>query len=211
MVSAKRKGATFDIGRHDSGGGWSWDGWTKGGEGLPVPTAKLGLWLFLGVVAMLFAAFTSAYLVRMPLPDWRTIPKPPILWLNTIVLLVSSAIAQWALTSARKGKLDNLRKGLLLTTILGAAFVVGQLIAWRQLAEAGIYLQTNPASSFFYLLTAMHGLHLLGGIIALVWVTAKAWRKEFATHRYLAVELCITYWHFLAFVWIWLFALMSYR
>ncbi len=210
MVGTKGKGSTFDI-RRDDGGGWSWDGWTKGGEGLPVPTAKLGLWLFLGVVAMLFAAFTSAYLVRMPLPDWRTIPKPPILWLNTIVLLVSSAIAQWALTSARKGKLDNLRKGLLLTTILGAAFVVGQLIAWRQLATSGIYLQTNPASSFFYLLTAMHGLHLLGGIIALAWATVKAWRKEFAIHRHLAIELCVVYWHFLAFVWVWLFALMLLR
>ncbi|MCS7265164.1 MAG: cytochrome c oxidase subunit 3 [Armatimonadetes bacterium] len=210
MVRTKRKGATFDIGRHNNSG-WYWDGWTRGGEGLPVPTAKLGLWLFLAVVAMLFAAFTSAYLVRMPMPDWRSVPKPLILWLNTFVLLLSSATAQWALMSVKRGRFDNLRKGLTATMILGLAFVLGQLLAWRQLAMAGIYLQTNPASSFFYLLTAIHGLHLLGGIIALIWATVRAWRNEFATHRYLAVELCVFYWHFLAFLWVWLFALMLLR
>lgn len=211
MVRARQKGSTVDISRHDSGGGWSWDGWTRGGEGLPIPTAKLGLWLFLGVVTMLFAAFTSAYLVRSPLPDWQSIPKPPILWLNTVLLLASSAFAQWALISAKKGRLENLRSGLLVTTILGLLFVIGQIFAWRQLAASGIYLQTNPSSSFFYLLTAMHGLHLLGGIFALIWATAKAFRNDFTTHRHLAVELCVVYWHFLAFVWIWLFVLINLR
>lgn len=210
MVRTKRRGATVDISRND-GGGWSWDGWTKGGEGLPVPTAKLGLWLFLGAVTMMFAGFTSAYLVRMPLPDWKSIPKPPILWLNTLVLLVSSLTAQWSLMSVKRGRIDNLRKGLLATTILGIAFVLGQLFAWRNLAAAGIYLQTNPASSFFYLLTAMHGLHLLGGIIALIWATVRAWLNEFVPHRHLAVEICVGYWHFLAFVWIWLLLLMLLR
>lgn len=210
MVHSKRKGATVDISGY-GGSGWSWDGWTRGGEGLPIPTAKLGLWLFLGVVTMLFAAFTSAYLVRMPLPDWQSIPKPAILWLNTIVLLLSSATAQWAMMSVKRGKFDGLRKGLLATTILGTMFVAGQLLAWRQLAAAGVYLQTNPASSFFYLLTATHGLHLVGGIIALLWATIRAWRNEILPHRHLTVEICVVYWHFLTFIWIWLFTLMSLR
>ncbi len=208
MVKAKRKGSTFDISRED-GGGWSWDGWTKGGEGFPIPTAKLGLWIFLGAVTMLFAAFTSAYIVRMSMSDWRNVPKPPVLWFNTAVLILSSATIQWAWNSARKGKMNSLRNGLFATVALSSFFVAGQLLAWRQLVSAGVYLQTNPASSFFYLLTAAHGLHLLGGIITLVWTTLKAWRKGYTPSNSLSFELLAVYWHFLTLVWVWLFALIS--
>jgi cytochrome c oxidase subunit 3 len=160
---------------------------------------------------MLFAAFSSAYLVRMPMPDWQSIPKPPILWVNTIVLLLSSVVAQWAWSSIRKGNEKGLRGGLVLTVLLGTAFVMGQLWAWRQLVAAGVYLQSNPASSFFYLLTAMHGLHLLGGIVALAWATVRAWQNAYTPENHLGVELCVVYWHFLMLVWLWLFALLSLR
>jgi cytochrome c oxidase subunit 3 len=145
------------------------------------------------------------------MPDWQSIPKPPILWVNTIVLLLSSVVAQWAWSSIRKGNEKGLRHGLLLAALLGVAFVAGQLWAWRQLVIAGVYLQSNPASSFFYLLTAMHGLHLLGGIVALAWTTVRAWQNAYTPERHLGVELCVVYWHFLMLVWLWLFALLSLR
>ncbi|MFA0767234.1 MAG: hypothetical protein OXFUSZZB_000562 [Candidatus Fervidibacter sp.] len=211
MAQTKVRLKGIDIIRSDGGDRWHGDGWSHGHEALPIPTARLGLWLFLGAVTMLFAAFSSAYLVRMPMPDWQSIPKPPILWVNTIVLLLSSVVAQWAWSSIRKGNEKGLRHGLLLTALLGVAFVAGQLWAWRQLVIAGVYLQSNPASSFFYLLTAMHGLHLLGGIVALAWTTVRAWQNAYTPERHLGVELCVVYWHFLMLVWLWLFALLSLR
>ncbi len=209
MLKTKPKREKFGFGEHD-GGGWSWDS-QQGGEALPVPVAKLALWLFLGAVAMMFAAFTSAYIVHMPMPDWRTFPKPTILWGNTAILLLSSATVQWAWSSIRKNNGERLRYGLLVTALLGASFVAGQLLAWRQLVAAGVYVQTNPASSFFYLLTGVHGLHLLGGIVALAWATVQAWRNAYTPKRHLGVELCAIYWHFLTLVWLWLFALISLR
>lgn len=209
MLKTKPKGRGVDIEEYD-GGGWSWES-GQGGEALPVPVAKLGLWLFLGAVAMMFAAFTSAYIVRMPMPDWRTVQKPPILWFNTLVLIFSSMTVQWAWSSIRKNSSDGLRYGLLVTALLGALFVAGQLLAWRQLVAADVYVQTSPASSFFYLLTGVHGLHLLGGIVALAWATVQAWRNAYTPQHHLGVELCAVYWHFLMFVWLWLFALMSLR
>lgn len=143
------------------------------------------------------------------MPDWRNVPKPPILWFNTAVLILSSATIQWAWNSARKGNMNSLRNGLFATVALSSFFVKGQLLAWRQLVSAGVYLQTNPASSFFYLLTAAHGLHLLGGIITLVWTTLKAWLKGYTPPNSLSFELCAVYWHFLTLVWVWLFALIS--
>ncbi|MER3501713.1 MAG: hypothetical protein IMHGJWDQ_000709 [Candidatus Fervidibacter sp.] len=210
MVRTRPKGQSDIRDINDGGRGWSWDG-RYGHESLPIPTARLGLWLFLGAVTMMFAAFTSAYLVRLPMPDWRTIPKPPILWLNTILLLVSSGVGQWAWSSIRKDDRSSLRWGLVLTTLLGIAFLLGQMAAWRQLISAGVYLQTNPASSFFYLLTAVHGFHLLGGLIALLWTTYRAWRGDYTRWSHLGVELSIVYWHFLTIVWLWVFALLHLR
>jgi cytochrome c oxidase subunit 3 len=211
MAQTKVRLKGTDIIRSDGGDGWHGDGWSHGHEALPIPTARLGLWLFLGAVTMLFAAFSSAYLVRMPMPGWRSIPKPPVLWVNTVILLLSSAVAQWAWSSIRRGNEKGLRHGLALTVLLGTAFVMGQLWAWRQLVAAGVYLQSNPASSFFYLLTAMHGLHLLGGIVALAWTTVRAWQNAYTPENHLGVELCVVYWHFLMLVWLWLFALLSLR
>ncbi len=213
MAQTKVRFKGTDISPSDGGRGDNWyrHGWSPGHESLPIPTARLGLWLFLGAVTMLFAAFSSAYIVRMSMADWQSIPKPPILWVNTVVLLLSSVVAQWAWSSIRRGNEKGLRHGLLLTTLLGVAFVAGQLWAWRQLVAAGLYLQSNPASSFFYVLTAMHGLHLLGGIVALIWATVRAWRNAYTPERHLGVELCVVYWHFLMLVWLWLFALLALR
>ncbi len=199
------------IGTPSDGGGWSWEP-SQGDSALPVPTAKLGLWLFLGAVTILFGALTSAYIVRSVAgADWQPLPKPPILWLNTAVLVLSSLVLQWAWTSVQRGERDKARYGLAVATFLGLSFVAGQLLAWRQLIAAGIYLQTNPSSSFFYLLTATHGAHLLGGIVALAWATVRVWRAMDGRQHVRSVELCAIYWHFLLLVWLWLLALMLLR
>jgi cytochrome c oxidase subunit 3 len=210
MMTTKPKGSQI-TGGIQSGDGWHWDGWKRGGEGLPIPTANLGLWAFLAAVTMLFAGLSSAYLVRMALPDWVIIPKPKLLWLNTAILILSSVTVQWGWMAAKRRKLNLVRYGLSLTTMLGIMFVVGQFLVWRKLVAAGIYLQTNPASSFFYLLTAMHGLHLIGGILALVWATIRSFFETSMLNLQSTIELCAVYWHFLSIVWIWLLALILLR
>jgi cytochrome c oxidase subunit 3 len=210
MMTTKPKGSQI-TGGIQSGDGWHWDGWKRGGEGLPIPTANLGLWAFLAAVTMLFAGLSSAYLVRMALPDWVIIPKPKLLWLNTAILILSSVTVQWGWMAAKRRKLNLVRYGLSLTTLLGIMFVVGQFLVWRQLVAAGIYLQTNPASSFFYLLTAMHGLHLIGGILALIWATIRSFFETSTLNLQSTIELCAVYWHFLSIVWIWLLALILLR
>jgi len=197
--------------RVDEGGGGGWgDGQAPyGSEGaFPLPTMKIGVWLFLGVATILFSALVSAYLVRMGLPDWRSLPEPGILWVNTALLVLSSAALQLARLAARRARLRELRQGLLAGGLLSLLFLLGQLVAWRQLQGMGYFAATNPSSSFFYLLTAIHGLHLLGGLIALGQVMRRAWEGACAAGRHLGVELCAIYWHFLLLVWLLLFGLM---
>jgi cytochrome c oxidase subunit 3 len=175
-------------------------------------TAKLGLGVFLAVAGSLFALFSSAYLMRMHMgADWRPTPVPSLLWLNTGVLVVSSVALHRAQVAARRGRIDGVRDGLLGGGVLALAFLAGQLVAWRQLDAAGYFLASNPANSFFYLLTAVHGLHVLGGLVALARATAKVWRGLDVDRVRLSVELCAIYWHFLLFVWLILFALLLHH
>jgi len=173
-----------------------------------IPTAKIGLGVFLAVVGALFALFLSAYLLRMDGADWRPLPTPSVLWFNTGVLVLSSIALQWAQTAARRDDLEAVQTGLLASGVLAIAFLAGQLIVWRQLDVAGYYLASNPANTFFYLLTAVHGLHLAGGLVALGRTTVKAWRGSVAIEKLrLSVELCTMYWHFLLLVWVVVFGL----
>lgn len=171
-------------------------------EANATPPSKVGLGVFLAVVGSLFALFISAYAMRMQLPDWRTLPVPRILWLNTTMLLLSSFALQGAKNAARRGEMPALRIGLLGAGISALAFLSGQLLAWRQLTGEGYLLAANPANAFFYVLTGVHGLHLLGGLVALGRTTAKAWRETATEPLRLSVELCATYWHFLFLVWL---------
>ena len=175
---------------------------------LPFDTGKLGLWAFLATLSMLFVGFTSAYLVRRTGSDWQPILMPHILWLNTVLLLSSSITLEAARASMRRRRTAVLNGWLLATTLLGMAFLVGQLFAWRQLAAQGIYVPTNPHSSFFYMLTGVHALHLLGGILALLYALGRAWRSRLASAEPNALNLCATYWHFVDGVWLYLFLLM---
>ena len=115
---------------------------------------------------------------------------------------------QWAQVNARRADMEGVQTGLLAAGALALAFLAGQIIAWRQLDAAGYYLASNPANTFFYLLTALHGLHLLGGVVALGRTTAKAWRGLAVEKLRLSVELCAMYWHFLLLIWLILFGLV---
>src|SRR3979409_2791413 len=140
---------------------------------LPLPPAKIGLGVFLAVVGSLFALFISAYSMRMNMVDWRTLPMPRLLWFNTAVLVLSSVALQWAHVAARRNDMDGVIVGLCAGGASAVTFLVGKLLAWQQLRVAGYFWASHPANSFFYLITAAHGLHLMGGLVALGRTTAK--------------------------------------
>src|SRR5215831_5269867 len=174
-----------------------------------LPPAKIGLGVFLAVVGSLFALFISAYSMRMSMVDWRALPVPKLLWFNTAVLVTSSIALQWAYVAARRNDLDGVIIGLLAGGASAAIFLAGQLLAWQQLKAAGYFVASNPANSFFYLITAVHGLHLAGGLVALGRATAKVWHGAKMTQVRLSVELCAIYWHFLLLVWLVLLGLLT--
>jgi len=174
-----------------------------------LPPAKIGLGVFLAVVGSLFALFISAYSMRMNMVDWRALPVPRLLWFNTGVLLTSSIALQWAHMAARRNDMDGVIIGLCAGGASALIFLAGQLLAWRELSVAGYFLASNPANSFFYLITAVHGLHLMGGLVALGRTTAKVWHGVAVTQVRLSVELCAIYWHFLLLVWLVLLGLLT--
>lgn len=181
----------------------------RGGGAMSLPPAKIGLGVLLAVAGSLFALFISAYSMRMALTDWRTLPVPRLLWFNTAVLIVSSGALQWAQAAARRNDSEDVLIGLLAAGVSAVVFLIGQLLAWQQLSIAGYFPAANPANAFFYLITATHGLHVLGGIAALSKTTAKAWRGVEVARLRLGVELCGMYWHFLLVVWLILLALLT--
>jgi len=173
-----------------------------------LPAAKIGLGVFLAIVGSLFALLLSAYSMRTEMGEWRPAPVPKLLWLNTGMLIASSGALQWAQIAARRGKMDAVRASLFAGGAFALAFLTGQLMAWRLLDAAGYYLTDNPAAAFFYLITGVHGLHLLGGLVALGRTMDRAWRAVTAGELRLSVELCAIYWHFLLLVWLVFFSLL---
>ncbi|PWC52415.1 cytochrome-c oxidase [Azospirillum sp. TSO22-1] len=175
---------------------------------LPLPTPRVGLLVFLAVVTVLFSLLVSAYLMRMALGDWVPMPVPPLLWANTLVLVLSCAVLHGAWAGARRGRLAAARTGFLAAGAGTAAFLVGQLVVWRQLDAAGFLVATNPANTFFYLLTALHGLHLLGGLVAWGRTAIRLGPDADLFRLRQSIGLCTVYWHFLLLVWVVLFALL---
>ena len=172
------------------------------------PAAKTALWVFLAVVTSVFALFISAYAMRMHFGDWSPLREPTLLTWNTGLLFVTSGAMQWTVVAARRGHVDGVRHGLVAAGVLSIAFLGGQLLVWKQLNDAGVFLRSNPANAFFYLLTAVHGVHLLGGLVAWTRTTAKVWRGIEVARVRLSIELCAIYWHFLLVVWLVIFALL---
>jgi cytochrome c oxidase subunit 3 len=178
------------------------------GGALARPAAKTALWVFLAVATSVFALFISAYAMRINFQDWSPLPQPRLLTLNTVILILASVTMEWTVFAARRGDTSAVRTSLVVGGVLTVGFVTGQLVVWKQLSDAGYYLATSAATGFFYLLTAVHGLHVLGGLVAWYRTSARAWRGAKADELRLSVELCAIYWHFLLAVWLVLFAVL---
>src|SRR2546421_3013315 len=174
---------------------------------------KIGMWVALAAVTMMFTALTSAYIVRANSSnDWRPIEMPRLLWLSTALIVASSISFEIARRALKRGKGSLYNRWLMLTVMLGLAFLASQLMAWRQLVAQGIYVASNPHSSFFYVLTGAHGLHLLGGILGLDYLLLRSWRRGYEEHaeekrRAMANSVAL-YWHFMDGLWIYLFLLL---
>ena len=169
---------------------------------------QLALRVFLAVVTVLFFLLVTAYGTRMAYEDWRPAPQVSLLWANTLVLILSSVALQWAQYSVRRGQMDAMRVGLLAGGAFTVVFLFGQYLAWRQLATMVYFEVTNPAIAFFYLITGLHGMHLLGGLVAWGRTVSKVWGDFDVAKVRQSVELCTVYWHFLLLVWLVLFGLL---
>jgi cytochrome c oxidase subunit 3 len=194
------------------GGGEGPDGGDgpRGGNGAPSilgDPARFGLLVFLGTVTMLFIGFTSAYILRRTSADWRPLAAPPVLWANTAALVLSSVALERARQRLRGWNLPGAQAAFLVTGFLGLLFVAGQVLGWRQLSARGVFLSSNPHSSFFYVLTGVHALHLLGG---LAWFTAllARFRRMTVLPGEDGLRQFATYWHFLGGLWLYLLWLL---
>ncbi|HXN98938.1 MAG TPA: heme-copper oxidase subunit III [Candidatus Acidoferrales bacterium] len=203
------KGGGGSSSGNDGNAGGGGDDWKNsfGSARVPQRAYVTGMTIALGGVLMFFMALVSAYIVRKDMPNsaWVPFNIPRILWLNTAILIASS----FTLARSRSRFLADDDAGFRhwwgVTTVLGIFFLIGQVIAWRQLAAAGVFLATNPASSFFYVFTAAHGLHLLGGVLALLYV---AFRPTHRLTKGTATEVVSMYWHFMDGLWVFLFLLL---
>lgn len=173
-----------------------------------VEASRSGIWVGIFAIIMFFAALTSALLVRQGSTDWSHIAIPSILYANTAVLLLSS----FSLEMSRRAlaKSAAVSPWLTVTLVLGLFFISGQYLSWRQLAARGFYLATNPNSSFLYVFTGMHALHLLGGIAALMYVLGHVIRARTTLRRHL-LDNTATYWHFMGGLWLYLLFVISTR
>lgn len=202
----------------DPGGSWSRDpGGIQATEGADrSQIARVGLRLFLVVVSSLFFLFLFAFIARSQMADWLPLTDPlaPLanlwqLWLNSAFLVLSCIALQWSRMAARQARLGATVMGFALGGVFAIAFLVGQLWVWQQFVAWGYFVASNPANSFFYLLTGLHGLHLLGGLIAWSIIVAKFLRRVPLAQLSVSVELCTTYWHYLLGLWFVLFALLA--
>ncbi len=179
-------------------------------ELMSIPTPKLGLRVFLAVATVVFSLTVVTYADRMLVADWRALPEPFVLWLNTALLIMSSVAFQRAWNSAKRGQMDGVKSGMLLAGGFAFAFLIGQFIAWQQMIGLGYFAATNPANAFFFLVTALHAVHLLGGLVAWVRASVKLRRGDALDKVRLSVELCTIYWHFLLIIWLLLFVLLLF-
>jgi cytochrome c oxidase subunit 3 len=202
--------------KHSGNGGWRnlapADGDLRVVQDYSPPAASTGIWVVLFAITMTFAAFTSALIVRKGASlDWRHFTLPSILYFNTILLLASSVTLEVSrrrvatFMGGLKSQAEKPARWLYVTLFLGLLFVAGQYVAWRQLSSQGVFLATNPSSSFFYVLTAAHALHVLGGLGGITFVIRKL-RK--AALRRSTLDATARYWHFMDVLWVYLLLLL---
>lgn len=198
-----------------------------------VSTRKFLLWLGIVSIVMLFAGLTSAYMVRQGEGKWVKFDLPNLFLVSTVLIVLSSASIQWAISSVKKNNLSGMNLALTLTAVFGLGFVLFQYLSWKQLIDGGIYFSgqvknismnyeyiragtenpadvQNVAGSFLYALTGLHVVHLLGGLIALSVVLWRAFMKKYSADNYEGLSVCATYWHFLDGLWIYLYLFLIF-
>ncbi|NVK50691.1 MAG: cytochrome c oxidase subunit 3 [Cyclobacteriaceae bacterium] len=166
---------------------------------------KFALWLFMVTVVMIFAALTSAYIVRQAEGNWLEYDLPEIFWVTSGIVLLSSVFLHWAYISAKKDNLLQLRIGMTVAVLLGIAFLVGQWYSWVALVDRQVFFVGNPSGSFLYVFTGLHGLHLISGVIFLIIVLISSFRYKVHSQSMDTMEMATSYWHFLGGLWIYLF------
>jgi cytochrome c oxidase subunit III len=184
------------------------DGSDDSGSSFPLSKGQVGVWILLTAVIMLFAGLSSAYIVLKGQPTWQSIELPSLLWPNTVILLMSSVAIELSRRAIRRNDAQSMKRWLGIGGVLGLAFLVGQLAAWRQLVNAGVYIPSTLQSGFFYILTGLHGLHLLGGVVGLTVVLGRALKNRLTAFSYEPLSLCAAYWHAMDALWLYLFLLL---
>ena len=179
------------------------------GKTLASSKAKLGVRTIMVVSTVIFSLFVVSYSDRMLVHDWKSLSEPWLLWINTVILILTSFVFHKSKIYSDENNFEKAKNGLLLVGFLTFAFITGQLLVWQHFVSIGQYASTNPANAFFYLFTALHGLHLLGGLFFWGRATTKMFKENFSLSKTKqTIELCAIYWHFLLIVWLILFGLM---
>lgn len=169
---------------------------------------KFGLWLFIASVVMLFASLTSAYIVREAEGNWVYFELPPLFYVTSGIVILSSITLQLAYIAAKKDDLQKVKLWIMLTSIFGVAFLVGQFLAWQDLVTNSIYLVGNPSGSFLYIITGLHALHVVSAVIFLFVVLGATFKFNVHSKKLSQMEMCLTYWHFLSVLWLYLFVFL---
>lgn len=176
-----------------------------------VNPVKFIVWLFIVSITMMFAAFTSAYIVRRSEGNWLEFALPDGLLLNSLLLILSSIALQYGFFAAKKDNLKAVKIALFVTFALGVAFLVGQWNVWAELVENNVFFggtASNPSGSFLYVLTGVHGFHLITGLVYLLIVLNSTFRFKVHSKNLVQLEMCTTYWHFLGALWIYLYVFL---
>ena len=171
---------------------------------------KFIIWLFIISIIMLFAAFTSAYLVRRAEGNWTEFEIPTVFFISTAVLILSSLSMHLSVKAAKRDEISKLRSLITVTTVSGIAFLVLQVLGWQKLQEAEVYVKGNPAESFYYVLTGVHFFHIISGLCVLLYAFYSTFKGKINAKNTTQIEVCATYWHFLDVLWIYLFLFLIY-
>jgi cytochrome c oxidase subunit 3 len=177
---------------------------------LTVNKWKFIVWLFIITIIMFFAAFTSAYLVRRAEGNWTEFTIPTIFWFSTGLLIISSIFMHLAYNAARKDDFGRLKQFISITFFSGIIFLIMQYLGWLELQKTGIFLKGNPSGSFYYLITGLHGFHLITGLVVLMFSFYYSFQNQIHSKNLIRIEVCATYWHFLDILWVYLFLFLFF-
>ncbi|TAE73043.1 MAG: cytochrome oxidase subunit III [Bacteroidetes bacterium] len=181
------------------------------GVALSMHPRKFALWLFIVSITMMFAALTSAYIVKFTEGQPLVFDIPIMFWITSVVIIVSSLTMHLAYTAAKKNNTKNIKMFMTITSVLGVIFLVGQWYAWAELVQAGVFFagsKSAPTGSFIYVFSGVHGIHIISGLVFLLITLRLAFQNKINSEKTSVIEMCATYWHFLDILWIYLFVFL---